>query len=153
MLDWHIDCFPCSVCGNILESDSHLRLLSTGSLICKIHTYSCSVCNNVIEDPAILTEDQAFCATCFICRFCGKKIENLKYGRTSQGIFCTDCYDFLSERRRRKALANTINLEETMEMLEARRTALTAKVLQQVKSRKKSRTKQAESTRASGHGD
>ena len=100
---WHIDCFRCNTCGTLLDSDANLLLLGDGSLICNNCTYSCSACGNKIEDLAILTGDQAFCATCFKCRNCKKKIENLKYARTSQGIFCMVCHESLMQRRRKKA--------------------------------------------------
>ncbi|KAL8657451.1 MAG: hypothetical protein Q9226_001901 [Calogaya cf. arnoldii] len=99
---WHIDCFRCNTCSTLLDSDANLLLLGDGSLICNNCTYSCSACNNKIEDLAILTGDQAFCASCFRCRNCKKKIENLKYARTSQGIFCMECHDSLMQRRRKK---------------------------------------------------
>lgn len=99
---WHIDCFRCSTCNTLLDSDAHLLLLGDGSLICSNCTYSCSSCGNKIEDLAILTGDQAFCAQCFRCRNCKKKIENLRYARTSQGIFCMDCHESLMQRRRKK---------------------------------------------------
>lgn len=99
---WHIDCFRCNTCGTLLDSDANLLLLGDGSLICNNCTYSCSACGNKIEDLAILTGDQAFCASCFRCRNCKKKIENLKYARTSQGIFCMDCHESLMQRRRKK---------------------------------------------------
>ena len=106
---WHIDCFRCNTCGTILDSDANLLLLGDGSLICNNCTYSCSVCGNKIEDLAILTGDQAFCATCFKCRNCKKKIENLKYARTSQGIFCMECHESLMQRRRKKNHKNGVN--------------------------------------------
>ena len=99
---WHIDCFRCNNCSTLLDSDANLLLLGDGSLICNNCTYSCSACGNKIEDLAILTGDQAFCASCFRCRNCKKKIENLKYARTSQGIFCMDCHESLMQRRRKK---------------------------------------------------
>lgn len=99
---WHIDCFRCNSCGTLLDSDANLLLLGDGSLICNNCTYSCSACGNKIEDLAILTGDQAFCATCFRCRGCKKKIENLKYAKTSQGIFCMECHESLMQRRRKK---------------------------------------------------
>ncbi|KAJ5794080.1 Rho GTPase activation protein [Penicillium paradoxum] len=99
---WHIDCFRCSTCSTLLDSDAHLLLLGDGSLICSNCTYSCSSCNNKIEDLAILTGDQAFCAQCFRCRNCKQKIENLRYARTSQGIFCMDCHESLMARRRKR---------------------------------------------------
>jgi LIM domain len=100
---WHIDCFRCNTCGTLLDSDANLLLLGDGSLICNSCTYSCSACGNKIEDLAILTGDQAYCAGCFRCRNCKKKIENLRYARTSQGMFCMDCHDALMARRRKKS--------------------------------------------------
>ncbi|KAJ9614494.1 Rho-type gtpase-activating protein [Cladophialophora chaetospira] len=104
---WHIDCFRCNTCGTLLDSDANLLLLGDGSLICNNCTYSCSNCGDKIEDLAILTGDQAFCATCFKCRNCKRKIENLRYARTSQGIFCMDCHEALMARRRKKTAKNT----------------------------------------------
>ncbi|OAX78808.1 hypothetical protein ACJ72_06880, partial [Emergomyces africanus] len=99
---WHIDCFRCNTCGTFLDTDANLLLLGDGSLICNNCTYSCSSCGSKIEDLAILTGDQAFCATCFKCRNCKRKIENLRYARTSQGIFCMDCHESLMARRRKR---------------------------------------------------
>ncbi|KAK1834376.1 putative Rho-type GTPase-activating protein [Podospora conica] len=102
---WHLDCFRCNTCNTLLDSDANLLLLGDGSLICNNCTYSCSACNNKIEDLAILTGDQAFCATCFRCRNCKRKIENLRYARTSHGIFCMSCHESLMARRRKKSKA------------------------------------------------
>ncbi|KAK5175588.1 Rho-type gtpase-activating protein [Saxophila tyrrhenica] len=99
---WHIDCFRCNTCGTLLDSDANLLLLGDGSLICNNCTYSCNACGNKIEDLAILTGDQAFCSACFRCRNCKKKIENLRYARTSQGIFCMSCHEALMARRRKR---------------------------------------------------
>ncbi|EAS31375.3 rho GTPase activator Rga [Coccidioides immitis RS] len=103
---WHIDCFRCHTCGTYLDSDANLLLLGDGSLICNNCTYSCSSCGSKIEDLAILTGDQAFCANCFKCRNCKRKIENLRYARTSQGIFCMDCHESLMARRRKRSARN-----------------------------------------------
>lgn len=102
---WHINCFRCSRCGTLLDSDAHLLLLGDGSLICSNCTYSCSSCGDKIEDTAILTGDKAYCSNCFRCRNCKMKIENLRYARTSQGIFCMDCHESLMQRRRKKKAA------------------------------------------------
>src|SRR3954452_4939209 len=102
---WHLDCFRCNTCNTLLDSDANLLLLGDGSLICNNCTYSCSACGNKIEDLAILTGDQAFCATCFRCRNCKRKIENLRYARTSHGIFCMSCHESLMARRRKKTRA------------------------------------------------
>ena len=101
-LRWHIECFRCNTCGTLLDSDANLLILGDGSLICNSCTYSCSACGQKIEDLAILTGDQAYCAGCFRCRNCKKKIENLRYARTSQGMFCMECHEGLMARRRKK---------------------------------------------------
>ncbi|OAA67725.1 Rho GTPase activator Rga [Akanthomyces lecanii RCEF 1005] len=102
---WHLDCFRCHTCGTLLDSDANLLLLGDGSLICNNCTYTCNACNNKIEDLAILTGDQAFCSTCFRCRNCKRKIENLRYARTSQGIFCMGCHETIMARRRKRSKA------------------------------------------------
>lgn len=89
---WHMDCFRCNTCGNVVDSNTDLLLISDGLFVCNDCRYSCSVCNSKIEDMAILTEDEAFCAPCFKCLRCKKKIESLKYGQTSLGFFCVDCF-------------------------------------------------------------
>ncbi|RDA84133.1 hypothetical protein CP532_0102 [Ophiocordyceps camponoti-leonardi (nom. inval.)] len=111
---WHLDCFRCNTCGTLLDSDANLLLLGDGSLICNNCTYSCSACGNKIEDLAILTGDQAFCATCFRCRNCKRKIENLRYARTSQGIFCMGCHETLMARRRKKTKAAAKSREKDL---------------------------------------
>ena len=103
---WHIDCFRCNTCGTLLDSDANLLLLGDGSLICNNCTYSCSACGDKIEDLAILTGEQAFCASCFKCRNCKRRIENLRYARTSQGIFCMACHESLMARRRKRSKAS-----------------------------------------------
>ncbi|KAF3903112.1 hypothetical protein ABW21_db0204456 [Orbilia brochopaga] len=120
---WHIDCFRCNTCGTLLDSDANLLLLGDGSLICNNCTYSCNACGNKIEDLAILTGDQAFCAGCFRCRNCKRKIENLRYARTSQGIFCMSCHESLMARRRKKSRAqpktssnNSLALDKALPM-------------------------------------
>jgi len=102
---WHVDCFRCNSCGTLLDSDANLLLLGDGLLVCNNCTYSCNACGNKIEDLAILTEDQAFCTSCFRCRNCKRKIENLRYARTSQGRFCMSCHESLAARRQKKLKA------------------------------------------------
>ncbi|EGS21502.1 GTPase-activating protein for-like protein [Thermochaetoides thermophila DSM 1495] len=102
---WHLDCFRCNSCRTLLDSDANLLLLGDGSLICNNCTYSCSACGNKIEDLAILTGDQAYCEPCFRCRNCKRKIENLRYARTSHGNLCMSCHESLMARRQKKLKA------------------------------------------------
>ncbi|OAL28229.1 hypothetical protein AYO22_02935 [Fonsecaea multimorphosa] len=84
--------FHCQECGEQLPQSSRLR------------SQSAAVCGNKIEDLAIIAADgKQYCAACFRCRNCKRKIENLKYANTSQGIFCMDCHEGLMARRREKA--------------------------------------------------
>ena len=121
---WHIDCFRCNTCRTLLDSDANLLLLGDGSLVCNNCTYSCSACGQKIEDLAILTGDQAYCAGCFKCRNCKKQIENLRYARTSQGMFCMECHDALMARRRKKSAKtsrkpsnNSAHLDKSLPLL------------------------------------
>ena len=119
---WHIDCFRCNICNVIVDSDADLHLLDDESLVCDDCAYNCGVCNNKIEGLAILTGDEAFCATCFKCRKCKKKIENLQCSRTSKGMYCRECFKSLVGKRQRQATKNeqpepgTPTLRETISM-------------------------------------
>ncbi|KAH8716778.1 hypothetical protein GQ44DRAFT_624875 [Phaeosphaeriaceae sp. PMI808] len=99
---WHLDCFRCTTCGTLLENGDNLLQPTNGSLICNNCTYPCKSCGERIEDLAILAGDDAFCVECFKCRNCKRKIENYRYARTSQGLFCMDCHESLMARRRKK---------------------------------------------------
>ena len=115
---WHFDCFRCDKCGTLLDSDANLMLHGDGTLLCDNCKPSCSACGNKIEDLAIFTADQAFCAGCFRCRNCKRKIENVRYARTSQGIFCTTCHEKINARRRKRKkhlpqLPSGINLDQS----------------------------------------
>ena len=66
----------------------------------------------MIHNLVILIGDQVYCARCFKCRSCKKKIKNFKWSRTSQGIFCMNCRDSLMQERRRKASAKRKQREQ-----------------------------------------
>ncbi|KAG6001509.1 hypothetical protein E4U21_004281 [Claviceps maximensis] len=104
---WHINCFRCHTCETLLDCDANLLLLGDGTLICNNCTYDCTACGNKIEELAILTGEQAFCATCFRCRNCKRKIENLRYARTGQSILCMECHETIIARRRKNKKAAT----------------------------------------------
>lgn len=112
---WHLGCFKCDTCGELMDSDANLLLLNDGALICSNCTYHCAACGKQIEELAILTGEEAYCQSCFKCRNCKQKIENLRYARTVQGIFCMDCHETLVRRRRKKKTKPlaTVAKEET----------------------------------------
>nr|CAG8576089.1 3547_t:CDS:2 [Entrophospora candida] len=53
---WHVHCFRCAKCHNLVEHDSNLLLLSDGNPICERCSYSCNVCKKPILDEAIMTD-------------------------------------------------------------------------------------------------
>lgn len=98
---WHIHCFKCSKCDSSLGCNSNFLVLGNGSLICSNCSYNCKQCNKKIDDLAILTGDQAYCLLCFQCRVCKLKIEDLRYARTSKGLFCMTCHQKLIAKKRK----------------------------------------------------
>ena len=110
---WHIDCFRCNTCGIILDSDPNL-LLGDGSLTCNDCLSSCSICNIKTKALVYLTEDLAFCAICFSCRHCKKKIENWGFVRTAKAISCMECY--VDRRYWKKAAVINAHTEQTTPM-------------------------------------
>lgn len=98
---WHIHCFKCSKCNASLGCNSNFLVLGDGSLICSNCSYKCKQCGQKIDDLAILTGDQAYCPSCFRCRVCKLKIEDLRYARTSKGLFCMSCHEKLIAKKRK----------------------------------------------------
>ncbi|RIA88874.1 hypothetical protein C1645_739054 [Glomus cerebriforme] len=90
---WHVQCFRCAKCHNLVEHDSNLLLLSDGNPICENCSYNCHVCKKPILNEAIMTGDESFHVDCFRCRQCRKKIEDLVFAKTNQGIYCMSCHN------------------------------------------------------------
>lgn len=101
---WHVECFRCSSCQDQLSVYTNMLILGDGTLVCAKCSYRCAVCNRKIMDMAVLTNEQAFCASCFVCRNCKNRIDDLQYARTSQGVFCMACHNALLVRKRQRQL-------------------------------------------------
>lgn len=98
---FHVDCFRCAKCNNKVTADTNLLLLSDGSPVCANCSYSCNVCGLPILDEAIMTGDDSYHAHCFNCKVCKKRIDELVFAKTSQGIYCMDCHNERVARSRR----------------------------------------------------
>lgn len=105
---WHVDCFRCAKCKEKVSADTNLLLLSDGSPVCGNCSYQvrigalrwntnsrcsvadiqCFVCKQAITEEAIMTGDESYHAHCFTCRTCKRRIEELVFAKTSQGIYC-----------------------------------------------------------------
>lgn len=48
-----------------------------------------------------MTGDDAYHAHCFNCKVCKKRIDELVFAKTSQGIYCMDCHNERVARSRR----------------------------------------------------
>ncbi|KAG8707434.1 hypothetical protein FRC09_001829, partial [Ceratobasidium sp. 395] len=100
---WHVECFRCAKCRSTVSADTNLLLLADGSPVCQACSYSCHVCRNPILDEAIMTGDDSYHAACFKCRSCSRRIEELVFAKTSQGIYCMSCHNDRVARSRRHA--------------------------------------------------
>ncbi|GAA98954.1 uncharacterized protein L969DRAFT_51314 [Mixia osmundae IAM 14324] len=110
---WHLDWLSvplatssfsrCAKCGNLVEHDTNLLLLSNGSPVCENCSYICSFCGQGISNEAIVTGDDSYHAECFKCRSCSNKIEELVFAKTSQGIYCMSCHNERVSRSRKHA--------------------------------------------------
>ncbi|BGP18390.1 hypothetical protein JCM10213_005981 [Rhodosporidiobolus nylandii] len=102
---FHVDCFRCAKCQNLVEHNTNLLLLSDGSPVCENCSYICSVCKEPIHNEAIVTGDESYHADCFRCRSCSNKIEELIFAKTNQGIWCMACHNERVARTRKHAEA------------------------------------------------
>ncbi|KAL1923579.1 uncharacterized protein VTP21DRAFT_8559 [Calcarisporiella thermophila] len=122
---WHIDCFRCAKCRQIVECDSNLLLLSNGSPICENCSYNCRSCGKSIQDAAIMTGEDAYHADCFRCIVCENQIEDLVFTQTSKGIYCTVCYAKKKEEKLRRAEEKERMTEKTKPLHKRREKELT----------------------------
>ncbi|KAI0085050.1 hypothetical protein BDY19DRAFT_997119 [Irpex rosettiformis] len=99
---FHIDCFRCAKCNNQVTADTNLLLLSDGSPVCSDCSYCCNVCGQPILDEAIMTGEDSYHAHCFNCRVCKKRIDELVFAKTSQGIYCMPCHNERVAKSRRR---------------------------------------------------
>lgn len=95
-----MDCFRCAKCQEKVSADTNLLLLSDGSPVCGNCSYQvseirwtrtdkqCFVCKQAITEEAIMTGDESYHAHCFTCRTCKRRIEELVFAKTTQGIYC-----------------------------------------------------------------
>ncbi|PWZ03747.1 RhoGAP-domain-containing protein [Testicularia cyperi] len=101
---WHVECFRCAKCKNRVSTErDDILLLSDGHPICGECNYSCNICNLPIMEEAIMTGDESYHASCFTCRSCHSKIEELVFAKTSQGIYCMKCHNDRVARSRKHA--------------------------------------------------
>lgn len=98
---WHINCFRCLKCLDLLGVNLEFLVVGTGELVCKNCFYDCQVCGKKIGDLAILAGDQPYCADCFVCKHCKNRIDNLRYAKTSSGLYCMDCHEKVLQKKKR----------------------------------------------------
>ncbi|KAL1412711.1 Rho-type gtpase-activating protein [Vanrija albida] len=109
---WHVDCFRCAKCKDKVSADTNLLLLSDGSPVCGNCSYQCFVCKQAITEEAIMTGDESYHAHCFTCRTCKRRIEELVFAKTTQGIYCMNCHNERVARSRRHAEAKRQRAKE-----------------------------------------
>ncbi|KZT21386.1 RhoGAP-domain-containing protein [Neolentinus lepideus HHB14362 ss-1] len=118
---FHVQCFRCAKCGNQVNADTNLLLLSDGSPICSNCSYNCNVCGQPILDEAIMTGDDSYHAHCFKCRVCKNLIDDMVFAKTSQGIYCMKCHnDRVAKSRRHHERKKEMQRERERELALAR---------------------------------
>ena len=104
---WHVPCFRCSACNVGLQSEAAAPfVLDDGFLACNSCAFLCQRCDQRVDEHGVkdgysgtlgrlrslaTTPGQLDCPGLFFCHDCHHSIKNLRYVRTSQGIFCLGC--------------------------------------------------------------
>ncbi|KAG5518374.1 hypothetical protein PMAC_003171 [Pneumocystis sp. 'macacae'] len=90
---WHVNCFRCAKCNRQVNHNSDVLLLFDGSPVCDKCSCNCKVCNKHIDGFAIMTGNETYHSECFQCDLCRRKIEDLVFAKTNQGIYCMSCHN------------------------------------------------------------
>ncbi|KAG4303967.1 hypothetical protein PORY_002620 [Pneumocystis oryctolagi] len=98
---WHVDCFRCTKCNMQINHNSNALLLFDGTPVCEKCSCSCKICSKCIDDFAIMTGcNETYHSECFRCNACNRKIEDLMFVKTNQGIYCLSCHNNSMEQNK-----------------------------------------------------
>ncbi|KTW27830.1 uncharacterized protein T551_02797 [Pneumocystis jirovecii RU7] len=97
---WHVGCFRCAKCNRQVSHNSDVLLLFDGSPVCDKCSCNCKVCNKHIDGFAIMTGNETYHSECFRCDACKRKIEDLVFAKTNQGIYCMSCHNNKMEQNK-----------------------------------------------------
>ncbi|KAF2193395.1 hypothetical protein K469DRAFT_550737 [Zopfia rhizophila CBS 207.26] len=104
---WHTSCFRCTSCNILLPTSPPPFLLKDDFLVCSSCSFNCQKCDARIEEHGVkdgysgtfntmqtlaTTPGQLDCPGLFFCHEYHRSIKNLRYARTSQGVFCLACH-------------------------------------------------------------
>ena len=103
-----------------IGSSHATRMTKASYIACSI--FKCRDCKQTIHGPKKLdsTFRDILCTACyeartcfiFVCCICKQEIHDLKYSRTSQGIFCLGCHEDPMRRKAKKIVSANDNDNE-----------------------------------------
>ncbi|KAF9566498.1 hypothetical protein CPC08DRAFT_99022 [Agrocybe pediades] len=107
----HLDCYKCKTCRTTLEIEDTIMLDRDGLPLCENCFLHCNACQLPVSDEVIFIGDSSqYHSHCFKCKKCDKSLDQQKFARSRQSVYCQDCYNRRLDKMKR--------LEKKKEMLE-----------------------------------
>jgi hypothetical protein len=102
---FHIDCYKCKKCQDSIEINDRVLLDFDGLPLCEHCFHKCTSCKLSISDSKIVfvNNNSYYHSACFLCKKCSQVLDEKRFAKTKQSIYCTDCYQKRVAKLKRKA--------------------------------------------------
>jgi hypothetical protein len=102
---FHVDCYKCKKCQDSIEINDRVFLDFDGLPLCEHCFHKCTSCKLSISDSKIVyvNNNSYYHPACFLCKRCSQVLDEKRFAKTKQSIYCTDCYKKRLAKSKRKA--------------------------------------------------
>jgi hypothetical protein len=96
---FHVDCYKCKKCRSTIKIDDRVFIDRDNLPLCINCFHNCAECHLKISERILYLNDKvAYHPNCFKCRKCKTVLNGKKFGKTTQSIYCVDCFARRNEK-------------------------------------------------------
>lgn len=100
---FHVDCYKCKKCRTTIKIDDRVFIDRDDLPLCHNCFHNCAECHLRISERILyLTDKVAYHPNCFKCRKCKTVLSGKKFGKTTQSIYCVDCFARRNDKIQRR---------------------------------------------------
>ncbi|PPQ72283.1 hypothetical protein CVT24_004672 [Panaeolus cyanescens] len=100
---FHVDCYKCKKCRTAIKIDDRVFIDRDDLPLCHNCFHNCAECHLKISERILyLTDKVTYHPNCFKCRKCKTVLNGKKFGKTTQSIYCVDCFNRRNDKIQRR---------------------------------------------------
>jgi len=91
----HLDCYKCKACSTAIEIEESIMLDRDGLPLCQKCFLKCNTCDLPVNDELVIFvgETSQYHTQCFRCKKCDKSLDQQRFARGRQSVYCQGCYN------------------------------------------------------------